>query len=86
MSINDEDVGFGASTVKVVEAPKMRRRGAPIRKVTFTCDDCGEESLERKFFCTWDVANQRWEVGECDDCDDYCGNCGCETYFTEVDI
>jgi len=80
MTIKDSDVGFGKPTVVV--KPKFR----PIR-VKVVCDDCGEEGIERKFYCRWDVAAQDWVVHEWDDSsDDYCPHCQGEVCSTDVRI
>ena len=73
MAIKDEDIGFGAATVKV-NAPRRSLR----RKVKYTCENCGSDEIKRKYWCSWDIVNQQWAFEDiCENDGDYCDDCGC---------
>jgi len=50
-------------------------RPAP-RPVYYVCENCGSDQVEQKWFCSWDVATQRWVPRDCADESDYCNDCG----------
>ena len=80
MAIDDKDIGFGESTVKRSEPRGYNYR----RKVQFICENCGCKTIERSFYCTWDIEAQQWVLGSPnDDACDYCTECGGESYFND---
>jgi len=44
--------------------------------VYYVCEDCGEDDVEMKWFCSWNVEKQAWVP--CDDAggEYYCNSCG----------
>jgi len=64
-----EDTEFG------YKATARTTRPAP-RPVYYVCSSCGEDNVEAKWYCSWNVEKQAWEPCDRVEYEDYCNDCG----------